>query len=83
MVRAETRTHPTRGGRRPRFGDVEGWVSKRKVKRRIPDAYCVRLHDKTGYIVWPGKTQSRGFELPAIGLGKTARAAWASVRITK
>ena len=43
-----------------------------------PDAYCVRLISGTGYIVWPMKIQPRGFERPAIGLGKTASLAWAN-----
>ena len=45
---------------------------------KFADAYCVRLRDKTGYIVWPGKIQGRGFERPAIGLGATAALAWKS-----
>lgn len=51
------------------------------VLRIMPDAYCVRLDDKSGYIVWPGKIQPRGYEQPACGYGKTAREAWASVQL--
>lgn len=57
--------------------------SKAKVLRVLPDAFCVRLNDRSGYIVWPGKIQTRGFERAAIGLGKTARLAWKSVQFTK
>lgn len=49
-----------------------------RVKKKLPDSYCVRLNDRTGYIVWPGKIQGRGFEQPAIGLSTTARGAWES-----
>ena len=52
---------------------------KKKVLKRFPDAFCVRLDNRTGYIVWPGKMQARGCEQAAIGLGKNARLAWASV----
>lgn len=55
--------------------------ARRRVLRAIPEAFCVRLNDGTGYIIWPGKVQDRGFERPAIGYGVTARAAWASVEI--
>jgi hypothetical protein len=58
-------------------------MSKIRVKRQIPDAFCVKLNDGTGYIVWPGRCAPRGFEQPAVGLGKTARAAWASVTIRR
>lgn len=54
---------------------------KRLVRRALPDAYCVRLNDGSGYLVWPGKIQPRGFEQPACGYGKTARQAWASVQL--
>ena len=50
--------------------------AKEKVLKKFHQAYCVKLADGTGYIVWPGKIQPRGFERPAIGLGRTARAAW-------
>lgn len=51
------------------------------IRRSLPDAYCVRLNDGSGYIVWPGKCKPRGFERPAIGFGKTAREAWESVNL--
>jgi uncharacterized protein YbdZ (MbtH family) len=56
-------------------------VNKRSVKRIAKDAFCVRLNDRSGYVVWPGKIQPRGFERSAIGYGKTARQAWASVEV--
>lgn len=58
-------------------------INRRKLKviRSFPDAYCVRMNDGSGYIVWPGKVQPRGFERCAIGFGKTARDAWASVQL--
>ncbi len=55
-------------------------MTKAKVKKLVPDAFCVRLDDKSGYIVWPGKIQPRGFERGAIGFGRTAAEAWDSVR---
>ena len=48
----------------------------RLVHQVYHGAYCVRLNDRSGYIVWPGKVQPRGCERPAIGLGTTARSAW-------
>jgi len=56
---------------------------KKRVLRMLPQAFCVRLDDGSGYIVWPGKVQPRGFEQPACGYGKTARQAWASVHTAK
>lgn len=53
---------------------------KTRVKRAAPNAFCVKLNDGSGYIVWPGRVQPRGFEQGAIGLAATARAAWASVK---
>jgi hypothetical protein len=53
--------------------------NKKSVLRKIKGAHCVRLNDGTGYVVWAGKIQPRGFEQPAIGFGLTARQAWASV----
>lgn len=58
-------------------------MSKRLVRRKLPDAFCVRLNDGSGFIVWPGRVQPRGFERPAVGYGKTARKAWASVQLQK
>jgi hypothetical protein len=66
-------------------------TAKQKVLRRCPSAYCVRLDPAakslitSGYrfIVWHGKTQPRGSEHPAIGLGATAAKAWASVTFYK
>lgn len=57
------------------------YSAKLVIRRSLPDAYCVRLMDNTGYIVWPGKIQPRGFERPACGYGKTARQAWESVKL--
>jgi hypothetical protein len=54
-------------------------MSKKRVKRKLPDAYCVRLLepiDGKKFIVWPGKVQPRGFERGAIGLGRTSAEAW-------
>lgn len=55
---------------------------KRKVKRIYPESFCVLLNNKSGFIVWPGKARGRGFEQPAIGLGNTAKQAWASVKLS-
>lgn len=55
---------------------------KLKVLYEFPDAYCVKLIDGSGYLVWPSKTiGQRGFERPAIGFGKSAKQAWASVKL--
>ena len=65
-----------------RAADCEAQVSKRRVQRHFPNAYCVRLSPDSslrGYIVWPGSVQPRGFERPAIGFGATARQAWKNV----
>jgi len=51
------------------------------VRRVLPQAFCVRLNDGSGYIVWPCKIQPRGYEPTACGYGKTARQAWASVQL--
>ena len=56
---------------------------KKKVLKQFPGAYCRRLNDGTGYIIWPGKIQPRGHEKCAIGIGVTAAKAWASVHIGK
>lgn len=61
-------------------------TAKQKVQRWLPDAYCVRLLDKSlialghRFIVWPGPIHGRGCERPACGIGRTAREAWASVK---
>lgn len=54
---------------------------RNRVRLTFPNAYCVRLNNSSGYIVWPDKIQPRGYERPAIGFGKTARMAWASVQL--
>ena len=51
-------------------------MSKAMVLKIHPEAFCVRLDNKTSYIVWPRKTQSRGILSPAIGLGASANCAW-------
>jgi hypothetical protein len=55
--------------------------AKTRVLKHLKDAFCVRLDNGSGYIVWPGKTQPRGCEQPAIGLGKSAQKAWKSVKL--
>lgn len=55
---------------------------KTKIRKKFPDAYCVKLNDGSGYIVWPGKVQPRGLELPAIGTGTTPRQAWVNAHTT-
>lgn len=55
-------------------------MTKRQVKKLCPTAFCCRCENPKGWIVWPGKVGQRGFERPAIGFGKTSRAAWASVK---
>lgn len=55
--------------------------TKKDVIRAMPNAYCVRLYNKTAYVVWECKTKPRGFEAPACGYGKTAAQAWASVQL--
>ena len=54
---------------------------KKRVLKKIPDAFCVKMSLTKGYVVWPGKQQPRGLERPAIGLGLTARQAWGSVEL--
>lgn len=50
---------------------------KEKVLLKFPQAFCVKSNDGSGYIVWPAyKTQPRGFEQAAIGVGSTAHNAW-------
>ena len=49
---------------------------QRLVRRIYRDAYCCRLNDGSGYLVWPGKCQPRGSEKSAIGFGTTAQLAW-------
>lgn len=52
---------------------------KKRTLRKLKTAYCCKLNDGTGYIVWPERgCRPRGFELSAIGLGKTAPLAWQS-----
>ncbi len=53
---------------------------KAAVKQIEPDAYCVRLNDGTGYIVWPTRYKPRWRS--AIGLGPTVTKAWAEALIT-
>jgi hypothetical protein len=53
--------------------------SKAKVKKKLPDAYCVKLYAPINghhYIVWPGKVAPRGCVTSAIGAGRTAAEAW-------
>ena len=50
--------------------------AKNKVIQLSPQAYCVKLADKSGYIVWPGPVGPRGFVTSPIGLGKTPSKAW-------
>jgi hypothetical protein len=40
-----------------------------------------RCRDQSGYVVWPGRCQPRGFEQSSIGFGRTARQAWQSVTL--
>jgi len=57
-------------------------MDKKSVKKKLPESYCVKMEVKIGemkYIVWAGKIRPRGFEMGAIGLGKTAAKAWGSV----
>jgi hypothetical protein len=54
--------------------------TRASVKRWLPEAFCVRLADGSGYVVWPCRMRPRGFEPTACGFGSTARAAWASVQ---
>lgn len=59
-------------------------TAKHRVQEKLPDAYCVKLNTPVNglkWIVWPGKIQPRGLEQPAIGLGTSPRAAWASVKL--
>jgi len=53
---------------------------RRLVQRgRYRDAYCVKLNDGTGYIVWPQhRVPPRGQVMCAIGLGNSAQLAWKS-----
>lgn len=60
-------------------GQVKNRSPKQLTLRVLPDAYCVRLKDGSGHIVWPGPVQSRGTERLACGYGVTARQAWSSV----
>ena len=61
-------------------------MTKKRVTKRLPEAYCVRLQDKAlialghRFIVWSSPVAPRGSLSPAIGLGGTAREAWASVK---
>lgn len=49
---------------------------KKNVKRVFPLAFCKRLSDCSGYIIWEGKIKPRGFETPALGIGKNSVEAW-------
>ena len=65
---------------RPRSWSKIQMRPKSRVLRKLPNSFCVKLDDGTGYIVWPGPIQPRGFEQGAIGLGKNAHQAWDSVK---
>jgi hypothetical protein len=63
-----------------KFGVHQSQQTKARVLAKIPKAFCVKLDNGTGYVVWNGEgCDPRGSMNPAIGLGKTARAAWGSV----
>jgi hypothetical protein len=49
---------------------------RRLVLRAFPQAYCRRLNDRTGYIVWPSPVGPRGTVTAAIGIGRSAVTAW-------
>lgn len=54
-------------------------TAKQRVKRQLRSAFCCRLSDGSGYIVWPAREVGpRGGEMSAIGFGKTAAMAWKS-----
>lgn len=53
---------------------------KSSVRKVLPESFCVRLSDGSGYIVWPTKIRPRGSEPVACGFGRTARQAWESVQ---
>ena len=56
---------------------------KKRTQRQLRCAFCVRLSDGSGYIVWPRKEVGpRGGEMAAIGFGKTAAQAWKSAMET-
>lgn len=45
--------------------------------KEFPEAYCVRLADGSGYIVWPRENVGdRCAEMCAIGVGRNADKAW-------
>jgi hypothetical protein len=50
--------------------------AKLKVRAKLPRAYCRKLGDGTGYIVWPDTVQPRGFEQAALAVAGTANKAW-------
>lgn len=50
--------------------------AKYRVRIVLPESYCRRLTDGSGYIVWPRGVQPRGCEECAIGFGVTANKAW-------
>jgi len=58
-------------------------MTKSQVLKKCKTAFCVKMETGRGYIVCPGPVQGRGFEQPAIGIGNTARQAWASVKMLK
>jgi hypothetical protein len=50
---------------------------KSKVLKHCKNAYCVKLLDGSGWLVWPERgCRPRGHELCAIGFGKTPALAW-------
>lgn len=52
---------------------------KRLALSMCKTAYCRKLKDGTGFIVWPGRMPGpRGEEKTAIGLGETPQQAWMS-----
>jgi hypothetical protein len=52
-------------------------ATKKRVLKLLSTAHCVRLDNRTGYLVWPARGPSpRGTMRCAIGFGTTARTAW-------
>lgn len=50
-----------------------------RTLRQVREAFCVKLSDGSGFIVWPRREVGpRGAEMFAIGFGTTAALAWKS-----
>lgn len=54
-------------------------MNKAKVKKILPDSFCVRLTEPINhmrFLVWPGRVGPRGTLHTALGYGRTATEAW-------